>query len=67
MAGHAQLKFVMTECSKTHIRLTELMYSQFKQSERRNATFDGSDHSSKRPVLNLLYGMRKTYQSGLEN
>ena len=22
MAGHAQLKFVMTECSKTHIRLT---------------------------------------------
>ena len=24
MAGHAQLKFVMTECSKTQIRLTEL-------------------------------------------
>ena len=24
MAGHAQLKFVMTECSKTHIRLTRL-------------------------------------------
>ena len=22
MAGHAQLKFVMTECSKTQIRLT---------------------------------------------
>ena len=22
MAGHAQLKFIMTECSKTHIRLT---------------------------------------------
>ena len=27
MAGHAQLKFVMTECSKTHIRLTGLIIS----------------------------------------
>ena len=27
MAGHAQLKFVMTECSKTQIRLTGLIYS----------------------------------------
>ena len=26
MAGHAQLKFVMTECSKTQIRLTGLTY-----------------------------------------
>ena len=26
MAGHAQLKFVMTECSKTQIRLTRLKY-----------------------------------------
>ena len=26
MAGHAQLKFVMTECSKTQIRLTGLMW-----------------------------------------
>ena len=25
MAGHAQLRFVMTECSKTQIRLTELI------------------------------------------
>ena len=25
MAGHAQLKFVMTECSKTQIRLTQLI------------------------------------------
>ena len=24
MAGHAQLKFVMTECSKTQIRMTGL-------------------------------------------
>ena len=27
MAGHAQLKFVMTECSKTHIRLTGLIFT----------------------------------------
>ena len=26
MAGHAQLKFVMTECSKTQIRLTRPVY-----------------------------------------
>ena len=29
MAGHAQLKFVMTECSKTQIRLTGLNLSHF--------------------------------------
>ena len=28
MAGHAQLKFVMTECSKTQIRLTGLRFVQ---------------------------------------
>ena len=28
MAGHAQLKFVMTECSKTQIRLTGLIWFQ---------------------------------------
>ena len=26
MAGHVQLKFAMTECSKTQIRLTGLIY-----------------------------------------
>ena len=30
MAGHAQLKFVMTECSKTQIRLTGLIFFQFE-------------------------------------
>ena len=29
MAGHAQLKFVMTECSKTQIRLTGLIIKLF--------------------------------------
>ena len=30
MVGHAQLKFVMTECSKTQIRLTGLMYDHIQ-------------------------------------
>ena len=30
MAGHAQLKFVMTEFSKTQIRLTGLIYGYLK-------------------------------------
>ena len=30
MAGHAQLKFVMTECSKTQIGLTGLIYPRHK-------------------------------------
>ena len=30
MAGHAQLKFVMTECSKTQIRLTGLKSKQIR-------------------------------------
>ena len=29
MAGHAQLKFVMTECSKTQIRLTRHNYNVY--------------------------------------
>ena len=35
MAGHAQLKFVMTECSKTQIRLTGLIYlsSEYQVSQ----------------------------------
>ena len=33
MAGHAQLKFVMTECSKTQIRLTgPILYTTFKKN-----------------------------------
>ena len=31
MAGHAQLKFVMTECSKTQIRLTGLIFMSPKK------------------------------------
>ena len=35
MAGHAQLKFVMTECSKTQIRLTGLIYQfVFRETDK---------------------------------
>ena len=44
MAGHAQLKFVMTECSKTQIRLTGLilflikhMYIPYNTWQSRNS------------------------------
>ena len=32
MAGHAQLKIIMTECSKTQIRLTGLICRVFVQN-----------------------------------
>ena len=39
MAGHAQLKFVMTECSKTQIRLTLLISSIFCLSMSNDCIF----------------------------
>ena len=39
MAGHAQLKFVMTECSKTQIRLTGLIYKSLGIDRRKKACF----------------------------
>ena len=41
MAGHAQLKFVMTECSKTQIRLTGLK-SHLKLKGKFDATIERS-------------------------
>ena len=32
MSGHAQLKFVMTECLKTQIRLTGIVYLNTKKN-----------------------------------
>ena len=36
MAGHAQLKFVMTECSKTQIRLAWLMWESLLNSKKQS-------------------------------
>ena len=41
MAGHAQLKFVMTECSKTQIRLTRPKYGLFWHSRASNSEVNG--------------------------
>ena len=41
MAGHAQLKFVMTESSKTQIRLTGLMYKSIF-SQKRTDIYDST-------------------------
>ena len=41
MAGHAQLKFVMTECSKTQIRLTGLICCQDALMRTHNICFHG--------------------------
>ena len=34
MSGHAQLQFVMTECSKTQIRLTGLIYEKKNRKDK---------------------------------
>ena len=40
MAGHAQLIFVMTECSKTQIRLTGLSYNRVEKPKKIQSTVD---------------------------
>ena len=49
MAGHAQLKFVMTECSKTQIRLTRLIYSF--QVDKGNTSDDNKTNLDPRPPI----------------
>ena len=53
MAGHAQLKFVMTECSKTQIRLTGLKYPLHFEAVRVNLIFylDVLPHNALVPCL----------------
>ena len=48
MAGHAQLKFVMTECSKTQIRLAGLKWSETVRPERNTISL------SMRPVWSFF-------------
>ena len=48
MAGHAQLKIVMTECSKTQIRLTGPNYQSF-MIKAQNKLADHYKGSSTRP------------------
>ena len=50
MAGHAQLKFVMTECSKTQIRLAGLIYSSKAQHFASNWSFVSNVKQLRQPV-----------------
>ena len=44
MAGHAQLKFVMTECSKTQIRLTRHNWWKYGYFKRKHNNRNGHLH-----------------------
>ena len=50
MAGHAQLKFVMTECSKTQIRLTGPIYPG------KFYIFSGAEKNFKLKLFLIEYG-----------
>ena len=57
MAGHAQLKFVMTECSKTQIRLTGLKYvmvSVAKGMQTRQQRYRSYCHNTVKQALGPL-------------
>ena len=72
MAGHVQLKFVMTECSKTQIRLTGLIwylggfrhnYHQCQNHVRLKASWVCSHHDDSHFInpsfSNTIYGKKK--------
>ena len=54
MAGHAQLKFVMTECLKTQIRLTGLNYNFQDQDQDSLLVKRRNDNHSPGPVIREL-------------
>ena len=53
MAGHAQLKFVMTECSKTQIRLMALSggVSIHVNSFVRSVSLNGSQQTAQSQIM----------------
>ena len=53
MAGHAQLKFVMTECSKTQIRLTRSNFD-FNPRIKRTLVKLKNCHTCKQTATNML-------------
>ena len=55
MAGHAQLQFVMTECSKTQIRLTGLKFSCRSQWSGRGHKHLGSFQEKRKQTFRQSY------------
>ena len=64
MAGHAELKFVMTECSKTQIRLTGLIYiyAYHKLEYEKEDTYEEKDTVKRNPVW-ISYSSRQKVQN----
>ena len=64
MAGHAQLKFVMTECSKTQIRLAGLTYINNEMKTKRQILhkkkikIESMISSKKLPVLHVNFDLQ---------
>ena len=63
MAGHAQLKFVMTECSKTQIRLMGLILSMCIFTNVHKSICDAADTLSWHLIHTLL--IRRTDKVGI--
>ena len=57
MAGHAQLKFVLTECSKTQIRLTQPILSVLAQIQLKSSlSLDLSPAPKETSAISVLHG-----------
>ena len=54
MAGHAQLKFVMTECSKTQIGLTGLIWANMSDKSCDNLTLSSSCSDAIFPLVSVF-------------
>ena len=65
MAGHAQLKFVMTECSKTQIRLTGLISNWRLPFERGLQDYHQNPAERLKPLPpNIIHPNQKGYVNG---
>ena len=59
MSGHEQLKFIMTECSKTQIRLTRPIWTASWQNKQNNcAPSEDSDQPGHPPSLIRIFAVR---------
>ena len=63
MAGHAQLKFVMTECSKTQIRLTWLISCHSRQDNQGISTLKDSENTLHSKTVKKVNFLNSQFQS----
>ena len=70
MAGHAQLKFVMTECSKTQIRLTGLILNRLQPQAVGITAEEQAGFRAERSTIGQIFNLRilcKKYLQYLQN